>query len=61
MNYLSWFDKRKNVVTTNHEKIVFTVLWVSEGRANLHIHQSLYTKWIKGVELHSSYILKHEG
>jgi len=30
-------------------------VWVSGGRANLHIHRIAYTKWGKGVELYSSY------
>ncbi len=31
------------------------LVWLSGGGANLHIYRSTYSKWGKGVELHSSY------
>jgi len=33
---LSWFDKRKNVVITNHEHIFFTGLYTVETNAGLN-------------------------
>ncbi len=33
----------------------------SGGGANLHIHRSVYSKWGKGVELHSSYFKAWEN
>jgi len=34
---------------------IYELVWVSGGGANLHIHSTAYTKWGKGVELHSNY------
>ncbi len=37
------------------------LVWLSGGGANLHIHRSAYSKWGKGVELHSSYFKAWEN
>jgi len=42
------------------KKWISELVWVSRGVANLHIQRTAYTKWGKGVELHSSF-LRHES